>query len=152
MAKYSNRQILAAVLNKWAQPAIQQLTIQRVDKIPGVAYVEEWVRSTGVVSRQWRISHELPPFMKSLSSVIEPILSSLFTKIPDEVLPILAHHIVDEAIKNGGWKPLEGFVEFEVEDLEELKKLLRYNLPIAEYNSYEVITEEPNPQGEESAE
>lgn len=153
MAKYSNRQILAAVLNKWAQPAIRQLAGQRLSSLPGVANLEAKIRQTGWVSQMWRLGDEISPLVQGLSSsIVEPLLVKYLQGVPDEALPELAHNIVNDAIKNGGLTLFEGAVEFEVEDLEELKKLLRYNLPIAEHNSYEVITEEPNPQGEECAE
>ena len=59
--------------------------------------------------------------------------------------------IMDDAIKNGGLSLFEGKIEFEKEDLEELKSLLRYNLPIQDVpNSYEVLTEEPISQGEDA--
>lgn len=153
MAKYSNRQILAAVLNKWAQPAIRQLAGQRLSTLPGVANVEAKIRQTGWVSPMWNMVGELSPFLQGLlSSIIEPLLVEYLQGVPDEALPQLAHNVVNDAIKNGGLTLFEGAVQFEVEDFEELKKLLRYNLPIAEYKGYEVITEEPKPQGEESAE
>ena len=51
----------------------------------------------------------------------------------------------------GGLSLFEGKIEFEKEDLEELKSLLRYNLPIQDVpNSYEVLTEEPISQGEDA--
>lgn len=60
---------------------------------------------------------------------------------------------IDDAIKNGGLSLFEGKVEFEPEDLEELKTLLKYNLPIQESAaSYSVLTEEPTPQGEDADE
>ncbi len=153
MAKYSNRQILAAVLNKWAQPAIRQLAGQRLSSLPGVANVEAKIRQTGCVSPMWNLGSEISPLVQGLSSsIVEPLLVNYLQGVPDDALPQLAHNIVNDAIKNGGLTLFEGAVEFEVEDLEELKKLLRYNLPIAEYKGYEVITEEPKPQGEESAE
>jgi hypothetical protein len=40
-------------------------------------------------------------------------------------------------------------VEFEVEDLEELQTLLRYNLPIQEQTSYKVLDSEPTSIGAE---
>lgn len=153
MAKYSNRQILAAVLNRWAQPAIGQLAGQRLSSRPGVANVEAKIRQTGWVSPMWSLGDEISIFVRGLSnSIVEPLLVKYLQGVPDDVLPQLAHNIVNDAIKNGGLTLFEGAIEFDVEDLEELKKLLRYNLPIAEYKGYEVITEEPNPQGEESAE
>ena len=149
MAKYSNSQILAAVLNKWAQPAIRQLAGSRLSALPFMANIEAKVKSTGWVSPMWSLGGELSPLVQGLSSsIVEPLLARYLQGVPDDALPQMAHTIVDDAIKNGGLTLLEGAVELEVEDLEELKKLLRYNMPIAEYKGYEVITEEPTPQGE----
>lgn len=51
----------------------------------------------------------------------------------------------------GDFRCLREKIEFEKEDLEELKSLLRYNLPIQDVpNSYEVLTEEPISQGEDA--
>lgn len=153
MAKYSNRQILAAVLNKWAQPALRQLAGQRLSSLPFMANIEAKIKQTGWVSPMWNLGGEISPLVQGLSSsIVEPLLVKYLQGVPDDALPQLAHGIVNDAIKNGGLTLFEGTVEFEVEDLEELKKLLRYNLPIVEYSAYEVITEEPKPQGRESAE
>lgn len=148
MAKYSNRQILAAVLNKWVQPAIQQLAASKMSTLPMVANIEEKLRATGWVSRMWRLGDELSPLMGGISSsLVEPMLNQYLQHVPDEAIPSLAHGIVDDAIKNGGLSLLEGAIELELEDLEELKKLLRYNLPVEKREGYEVKTE-PTPQGE----
>lgn len=153
MAKYSNRQILAAVLNKWAQPALRQLAGQRLSSLPFMANIEAKIKQTGWVSPMWNLGGEISPLVQGLSSsIVEPLLVKYLQGVPDDALPQLAHGIVNDAIKNGGLTLFEGAVEFEVEDLEELKMLLRYNLPIVEYSAYEVITEEPKPQGRESAE
>lgn len=148
MATYSNRQILAAVLNKWAQPAIQQLAASKMSTLPMVANIEEKLRATGWVSRMWRLGDELSPLMGGISSsLVEPMILRYLQGLPDEALPELAHNIVNDAIKNGGLSLFEGAIELDVEDLQELQMLLRYNLPIEERDRYEVRTE-PMPQGE----
>lgn len=141
MAKYSNRQILAAVLNKWAQPAIRQLAGQRLSSLPGVANIEAKIRQTGWVSPMWSLGNEISPLVQGLSSsIVEPMLVKYLQGVPDDALPQLAHNVVNNAIKNGGLKLFDGAVEFEVEDLEELRTLLRYNLPVSEHESYQVVT------------
>ena len=153
MAKYSNRQILAAVLNKWAQPAIRQLAGQRLSSLPLMANIEAKIKSTGWVSQMWSLGGEISPLVQGLSSsILEPLIVKYLQGVPDEALPQLAHNVVNDAIKNGGLTLFEGAVELEIEDIEELKKLLRYNLPIVKHDAYEVITEEPMPQGDEDAE
>ena len=149
MAMYSNAQKLAAVLNKWAQPAIQGLLGTRLGQLPFIANIDAKLRSTGWVSPMWSISKEISPLLDGLSSsLVEPMLARYLQGIPDEAIPELAHKVVEDAIRNGGLSLFEGKVEFETDDLEELRTLLRYNLPVPEKTgSYEVLTEEPIPQG-----
>lgn len=151
MAMYSNAQKLAAVLNKWAQPAIQGLLGTRLGQLPFIANIDAKLRSTGWVSPMWSISKEISPLLDGLSSsLIEPMLARYLQGIPDEAIPELAHKVVEDAIRNGGLSLFEGKVEFETDDLEELRMLLRYNLPVPEKTgSYEVLTEEPIPQGDD---
>lgn len=151
MAMYSNAQKLAAVLNKWAQPAIQGLLGTRLGQLPFIANIDAKLRSTGWVSPMWSISKEISPLLDGLSSsLIEPMLARYLQGIPDEAIPELAHKVVEDAIRNGGLSLFEGKVEFETDDLEELRTLLRYNLPVPEKTgSYEVLTEEPIPQGDD---
>lgn len=148
---YSNAQKLAAVLNKWAQPAIQGLLGTRLGQLPFIANIDAKLRSTGWVSPMWSISKEISPLLDGLSSsLVEPMLARYLQGIPDEAIPELAHKVVEDAIRNGGLSLFEGKVEFETDDLEELRTLLRYNLPVPEKTgSYEVLTEEPIPQGDD---
>lgn len=151
---FSNAQKLAAVLNKWAQPAIQGLLGSRLGQLPFIANIDVKLRSTGWVSPMWSLSKEIAPLMDGLSSsLVEPMLARYLQGIPDSAIPELAHKVVDDAIKVGSLSLFEGKVEFEKDDLEELKMLLQYNLPInVSANSYEVLTEEPTPQGEDAEE
>ena len=148
---YSNAQKLAAVLNKWAQPAIQGLLGTRLGQLPFIANIDAKLRSTGWVSPMWSISKEISPLLDGLSSsLVEPMLARYLQGIPDEAIPELAHKVVEDAIRNGGLSLFEGKGEFETDDLEELRTLLRYNLPVPEKTgSYEVLTEEPIPQGDD---
>lgn len=151
---FSNAQKLAAVLNKWAQPAIQGLLGSRLGQLPFIANIDAKLRSTGWVSPMWSLSKEIAPLMDGLSSsLVEPMLARYLQGIPDSAIPELAHKVVDDAIKVGSLSLFEGKVEFEKDDLEELNMLLQYNLPInVSANSYEVLTEEPTPQGEDAEE
>lgn len=143
---YSNAQKLAAVLNKWAQPAIQGLLGTRLGQLPFIANIDAKLRSTGWVSPMWSISKEISPLLDGLSSsLVEPMLARYLQGIPDEAIPELAHKVVEDAIRNGGLSLFEGKVEFETDDLEELRTLLRYNLPVPEKTgSYEVLTVDTN--------
>ena len=140
---WSNRQILAAVLNKWVQPAITQIASGRLSKLPFVSNIEAKIKATGFVSPMWSLGGEIAPLFNGLSSsLVEPIIAKYLQGVPDEAIPQMAHNIVNDAIKNGGLNLFEGNVVFEVEDLEELRTLLRYNLPITEIETYQVKTEE----------
>ena len=146
---FTNAQKLAAVLNKWAQPAIRELLGGRLSQLPFIANIDAKLRSPGWVSPMWSISKEIAPIMDSLSSsLVEPVLAKYLQGIPDEAIPQLAHNIVNDAVKNGSLSLFEGKVEFEKEDLKELQTLLRYNLPIEEApKAYEVVIEEPTAKG-----
>lgn len=144
---FSNRQKLAAVLNKWVQPAINGLVGAKLNQLPFLANVEAKVKSMGWVSPMWSMGKEIAPLFSGLSSsLIEPMLVRYLQNIPDEAIPQMAHAVVADAIRNGGLVIFEGNMEFEVEDLEELQTLLRYNLPVTETDTYTVLTEEPKPQ------
>lgn len=139
----NNRTILAAVLAKWAQPAINQMTSGKLDTLPFLAAISNKVRSTGWVSPQWSLGKELSPLLSNaVNSLVEPLIASYLQGVPDEAIPNMAHSIVDEAIKQGELSLFEGNVIFEKEDLEELKKYLDYNLPLTASSQYVVKTGE----------
>ena len=138
---YTNREILSAVLVKWGQPAIESIAGAKLMQLPFLANLEAKIRSTGWVSPMWSLSKELSPVMGGLSSdIITPLLNNYLQGIPDEAIPQMAHTIVNNAIESGGLSLMEGNIIFEKEDMEELAKLLRYNLPISEKEEYNVIT------------
>lgn len=139
---FTNAQKLAAVLNKWVQPAIQGLVGAKISQLPFLANVEAKIKSMGWVSPMWSLGKEVSPLLGGVStSLIEPLLNRYLQGVPDDAIPNLAHSVVNDAIKNGGLELFEGNIVFEVEDLEELQNLLRYNLPIVESDSYQVITQ-----------
>ena len=143
----TNAQILSGVLAKWGQPIITTIASGKLMKLPFLANIEAKIKSTGWVSPMWNLTQNIMPLLGGMSSsIIEPIIANYLKNIPDEMIPQLAHSIVENAIKNGGISLFEDNIEFEVEDLEELQKLLRYNLPIVATETYQVI-EEPISQG-----
>lgn len=114
-------------------------------QLPFIANIEAKIKSTGWVSPMWKLSDDIAPLLGNMSGkIIEPFLAKYLEGIPDEAIPTLAHSLVDNALKNGSLSLMEGNVVFEKEDLEELKALLRFNLPINNEPSYEVITEDIN--------
>jgi hypothetical protein len=81
---------------------------------------------------------DLSPLMESLSgSLVTPMLNRYLSQLDDATIPQMAHNIVNDALKRGSLTLFEGKVEIEREDLEQLKKLLDYNLP---YSEDEAIT------------
>lgn len=95
------------------------------------------------MSPQWSLGKELSPLLGDIvGTIAEPIMMQYLQGVPDSALPKIAHSIVDNAIKNGSLSLMEGNIVFEIEDLQELKKLLDWNLPISEDDVYNVITEE----------
>lgn len=144
MANYTNRQILAAVLNKWMQPALAQLAGAKLMRLPFLANIEAKVKSTGWVSPMWSMTNEVTPLLGGVvSQVVEPMIAEYLQGIPDQAIPKMAHTMVENAMKQGQLSLFEGNVVFELCDLEELHKLLKYNLPITEEECYNVKTEEP---------
>ena len=143
MANYTNRQILAAVLNKWLQPALAQLAGAKLMRLPFLANIEAKIKSTGWVSPMWSMANEVTPLLGGVvSQVVEPIIADYLKGIPDQAIPKMAHQMVENAMKQGQLSLFEGNVVFELCDLEELHKLLKYNLPITEEECYKVKTEE----------
>ena len=136
---YTNSQILAAVLNQWLQPVVQQLAGQKLSSIPLFAGIENKIRSTGWVRPDWRMAAELAPFMTTMTgTMIEPLINYYLSKVPDEAIPEMAHALVDQAITNGGWTFFDGNLTFDKEDMESLKHLLDYNLPLTKQEKYQV--------------
>ena len=136
---YTNRQILAAVLNKWLQPALQQMASTKLMQLPFLANIEAKVRSTGWVSPMWSMANEVAPLLGGVTTqLVEPMISQYLQGIPDQAIPKMAHQLVENAIKQGQLTLFEGNVVFELCDLEELQKLLKYNLPIKEEECYKV--------------
>lgn len=143
MPMYSNREKLAAVLAQWVQPAIQSIASGKVMQLPFFSNIEAKIKSTGWVSPMWNMGGEIAPLLGGLGTqLVEPMLNVYLNGIPDEAIPGVAHTIVENAIANNGISLFEGNVVFEREDMEELRKLLRYNLPMTEAKKYEVIKEQ----------
>lgn len=145
MANYTNAQILAAVLTKWGQPAIEQLTSGRLDNLPWMQAITNKVRSTGWVTPNWSLGRELSPVINSMTeAIVTPMIGRYLSTIPDETIPNIAHKFVDAAIENDGLSLFDGNVTFDKDDLTELKHYLEWNLPLGESPSYEVKTSGDN--------
>lgn len=104
--------------------------------------LEAKIKATGWVGPNYQLMQDLSPLMNSITgSVVTPMLTRYLSQIDDATIPQMAHSIVDDAIKQGSLSLFDGKIVFETEDLEELKKLLEYNLPLKEEEIYNVRTE-----------
>lgn len=139
---YTNAQILAAVLNKWAQPFMGQLIAGKVGSIPVLSMAENWVKNLGIVSPKYSIVKDLMPILGGASEiVVQPMLARYLSMVDDATLPAVAHGIVDKAIERGELSFAEGFLTFEEGDLKRLKRLLELNMPLEEGDCYTVIVD-----------
>lgn len=139
--QYTNAQILSAVLNKWLQPVVLQLSQTKMQSFGFVQAIENKVKSTGWVSPNWTLTRELAPIIEPITnSIVQPMLNKYLSNVPDEAIPAMAHGIIDKAMADGQLELMEGKFVFEKEDLQELKNLLNYNLPLSEVSEYKVIT------------
>ena len=87
----------------------------------------------------WSLGNEVAPLLGGVTTqLVEPMIGQYLQGIPDEAIPRMAHQLVENAIKQGQLTLFEGNVVFELCDLEELQKLLKYNLPIKEEECYKV--------------
>lgn len=145
--QYTNSQILSAVLNKWLQPVVLQLSQAKMSSFPFVQALENKMKSTGWVSPNWSLTQELAPMIEPITnSIVQPMLSKYLSTVPDEAIPSMAHGIIDKALSNGKLELMEGKLIFDKDDLTELKNLLDYNLPLKQTETYNVITSSPEPK------
>lgn len=134
---YTNSQILSAVLSKFLQPLVQLYGGGWLSSLPAVKMLENKVKSIGIVSSNWSLTKEAAPLIEGVSgSVITPLLNRQISKLDDAQVPVIAHSIVDSALKNGRLELFEGVVEIDESDLKELKRLLDINLPLAKVDTY----------------
>lgn len=113
---------LASVITKWIHPNIQQIALSYIGSNP-----------------QLRM---LMPFVNYISdNTVTKAINGFLSRVPDAMLPDMAHSIVDDAIKQGGFTI--GNIIFDAKDLQELKNLLNYNLPLEKTEEYTVITSPP---------
>lgn len=128
---HSNVEILSAVVAKWLQPLVATIAASKIDKIPFLANIESKIKSTGWVRPDWSITSELSPFMPSMAQTfIEPALRNAMGNIADDQIPAFAFGLVDTAIENGSLEILDGNVKFDRDDLQRLRRLLEFNLPL----------------------
>lgn len=151
--QYSNADILSAILNRFLQPVVIQFAQAKMNTIPFVQSIQNKLISSGWVSPSWNITNEISPLIEPITGkIVGPMIKKYVSSIPDEAIPEMAHSFVDNAIANNGIVLMEGKLRFEKSDMEELKKLLNYNLPLQNKEEYQVITTEPQNINQNGAE
>lgn len=137
---YSNSDILAAIINKFAQPIVVQFAQAKASTLPMVSIIENKVKSWGIVSQNWSMVNELSPMIEPITgSLVKPMIKQYLSQIPEDAIPAMAHGLVDKALENGSLSLMEGRLQFEKEDLIELKKLLDWNLPLVKEEEYQIV-------------
>lgn len=136
----TNAQILTAVILKWGEPVIPVMMGNTLNGISaGMLPVEKLFKSIGLAGPGWQISNEI----NSLAAIggarmVRPFLERFLSRIPDPMIPQIAHEYVDAAIKNGKISILDEYFTFDRDDLVELKKYLECNLPYQKEEEYVV--------------
>lgn len=137
---HSNSEILAAVLNHFSQPLIKELAGMRLSQTSGFQMVENVIRKWLPVSPDYSLMNDLSfIFEGATSKTVVPLLSKSLATIPDDMIPNLAHSIVDSALSSGKLDFIEGKIKFTQQDFQDLKNLLNYNLPLKETEEYKVL-------------
>lgn len=135
----TNAQILTAVLLKWAEPVIPAITNNAISGMSAnMLPVEKFLKNWGLASPSWSIAGQMQSLVSAAgANMARPFIHSMIAKIPDEMIPQIAHEFVDGAIKQGGLTLFDKF-SFEKGDMEELKKYLECNLPYTPSEEYQV--------------
>ena len=144
--KYTNTQILSAVIARWAKPLADQVLTSRLSHLQPVAAASEWVKKYFPVANNYSIVNDLSFLaVPATEIIIAPMVSRGIANlgVSDDQLPAYAHKMVDAFIaeaKEKGKVSLFNTIELELADFEHLKSLLDKNLPIlAETETYQVI-------------
>lgn len=146
----SNKEILAAVLIEWMKPVIPVMMGNKLNSIPALSMIENWVKKIGFAPSNWTIAQDITPLVQGAAyDILTPFIIPKLDSIPDEYIPQMAHGIVDSAIQMGEYNIFGGNVSFSADDLKELKNYLIYNLPYIPKERYKVITKKPQADGGE---
>lgn len=95
--------------------------------------VQQQLVASGLVGTGYRLQSELSPFIAQVApQLIEPMLTQMFSRIPDATIPQVARTVVNTAMQQPNFSVLDGLVTFDREDLQELLDLIELNLPLAD--------------------
>lgn len=143
----TNAQILTAVILKWAEPVLPAIANNAVTGMANsMLPVEKFLKNWGLASPQWTMAGQIQSLVSAGGAkMIRPFLENAVSKIPDSMIPQIAHEYVDGAIQQGGITLFDKLT-FEKEDLQELKKYLDCNLPYTPAEEYQVKMPNENNQ------
>ena len=128
----TNAQIMAAIVNKVAQPIVMMYMNELLVTNAVVQMLENKVKSMGIVSPQWKIINELAPFGEVISgAMVVPFLSQLMDGV-EEQIPMLARDFIKTAREQGQISLLEGKILLDKHDIDLMERLIESNLPLAE--------------------
>lgn len=128
----TNAQIMAAIVNKVAQPIVMMYMNELLGTNAVVQMLENKVKSMGIVSPQWKIINELAPFGEVISgAMVVPFLSQLMDGV-EEQIPMLARDFIKTAREQGQISLLEGKILLDKHDIDLMERLIESNLPLAE--------------------
>ena len=145
--QYSNAQILSAVVSKWLEPTIQALGTDKLgnilDGMPFMQTASNWMIKWGLAPMNYSMAAELSGYATLLSDeIVSSMLAQQLSQINDAAIPQMAHSLVDKLIEHGEFKFAS--LTFSLEELQQLKNMLNYNLKVAEETKpYQVLMEEP---------
>lgn len=128
----TNAQIMAAIVNKVAQPIVMMYMNELLGTNAVVQMLENKMKSMGIVSPQWKIINELAPFGEVISgAMVVPFLSQLMDGV-EEQIPMLARDFIKTAREQGQISLLEGKILLDKHDIDLMERLIESNLPLAE--------------------
>lgn len=128
----TNAQIMAAIVNKVAQPIVMMYMNELLGTNAVVQMLENKVKSMGIVSPQWKIINELAPFGEVISgAMVVPFLSQLMDGV-EEQIPMFARDFIKTAREQGRISLLEGKILLDKHDIDLMERLIESNLPLAE--------------------
>ena len=142
--KYSNIDILTAVLVTWIKPMVDTIFASRIGKFQPIIAANEWVKKYFPVSEKYSIVNDLS-FLATpaMNIMLKPTIKNAVTKLglDDAGIPAYAHQLVDALIEEADTKgkvTIFNAIEFEKEDFEKLRYLLNKNLPVESTEEYQV--------------
>ena len=124
---------------------IDTIVADRIGQFQPVQAANEWVKKYFPVAKDYSIVNDLSFLAVPASEIlIEPIVRNGIAKlgVQEQDIPAYAMKLVDSMIEQTDKKgsvSMFNTVELEKSDLEKLRYLLRKNLPVEEFEKYEVI-------------